>query len=224
MKTRAFTLIELLIVVAIIAILAAIAVPNFLEAQTRSKVSRSRADIRTLATAIESYIVDHNGGPSDRGNNHPGRPYDVWGDGAYNFNAQPQGNFTIGFDLTTPIAYLSAVGALTDTMRINKPAGAATGREYYQFYNPMHRQKVLGTSFATPINRWGNWIIMGAGPDKFVNNAPRPPHQDYNNAVTIPRGVPYDPTNGTVSNGDIYRSHKFSEGGWVNPGPTIAGD
>jgi len=44
-RLPAFTLIELLIVVAIIAILSAIAVPNFLEAQTRSKVSRTQADM-----------------------------------------------------------------------------------------------------------------------------------------------------------------------------------
>ena len=56
--TQGFTLIELLIVVAIIAILAAIAVPNFLEAQTRAKVSRSKADLRTLATGVESYALD----------------------------------------------------------------------------------------------------------------------------------------------------------------------
>ena len=58
-----FTLIELLIVVAIISILAAIAVPNFLEAQTRSKVSRFMADIRSAATAVESYMIDHNAYP-----------------------------------------------------------------------------------------------------------------------------------------------------------------
>ena len=59
-KQVGFTLIELLIVVAIIAILAAIAVPNFLEAQIRAKVSRAYSDMRSLATAIESYCVDTN--------------------------------------------------------------------------------------------------------------------------------------------------------------------
>ncbi len=55
MNKTAFTLIELLIVVAIIAILAAIAVPNFLEAQVRSKVARCETDMRSIDVALEAY-------------------------------------------------------------------------------------------------------------------------------------------------------------------------
>jgi type II secretory pathway pseudopilin PulG len=51
----------------VVAVLAAIAVPNFLEAQTRAKVSRVRSDLRTMATAIESYYVDYvTYAPTDR--------------------------------------------------------------------------------------------------------------------------------------------------------------
>lgn len=57
---RAFTLIELLIVVAIIGILAAIAVPNFLNAQTRAKVARVYGDIKAQGTALEQYRLDNN--------------------------------------------------------------------------------------------------------------------------------------------------------------------
>lgn len=62
-RGKAFTLIELLIVVAIIGILAAIAVPNFLQAQLRAKVARVYADLRSMKTAIEMYHMDHNGYP-----------------------------------------------------------------------------------------------------------------------------------------------------------------
>src|SRR6187402_1261155 len=91
---NAFTLIELLIVVAIIAILAAIAVPNFLEAQTRAKVSRCAADMRSLKTGLESYIVDTN--------KYPETDY-----GAGVFPPEPAG---AGMDrLSTPIAYMSSI-------------------------------------------------------------------------------------------------------------------
>ncbi|MGI6458320.1 MAG: prepilin-type N-terminal cleavage/methylation domain-containing protein [bacterium] len=52
----AFTLIELLIVVAIIGILAAIAVPNFLNAQIRAKVSKTESEMRSFVTAQEMYF------------------------------------------------------------------------------------------------------------------------------------------------------------------------
>ena len=67
-------------------------------------------------------------------------------------------------------------------------------------------------SYATQIDRNGFWILMGAGPDRYVNNRPAV-NGDFSNATSIPRGVAYDPTNGTMSNGDIYHSAKFGGSG-----------
>jgi general secretion pathway protein G len=52
-------LIELLIVVAIIGIIAAIAIPNLLSAINRGRQKRTMSDMRTMGTAIEAYAVDH---------------------------------------------------------------------------------------------------------------------------------------------------------------------
>ncbi|MHB8107578.1 MAG: type II secretion system protein [Candidatus Cryosericum sp.] len=58
MKRRGFTLIELMVVIAIIIILAAIAIPNYLNMTKRAKNSRLSADMATLATALETYKTD----------------------------------------------------------------------------------------------------------------------------------------------------------------------
>lgn len=58
MKRKGFTLIELMVVIAIIIILAAIAIPNYLNMTKRAKNSRLASDMATLATALETYKTD----------------------------------------------------------------------------------------------------------------------------------------------------------------------
>jgi len=57
-----FTLVEIMIVVAIIALLAAIAVPGFLRARKRSEASRILNDLRLIDSAVDQYAVENNKG------------------------------------------------------------------------------------------------------------------------------------------------------------------
>jgi type IV pilus assembly protein PilA len=61
MKNRGFTLIELMIVVVIIGILAAIAIPNFISMQDRAKESAVKSNVHTIQLSMEDYCVQNNG-------------------------------------------------------------------------------------------------------------------------------------------------------------------
>ena len=59
-RRRGFTLVEIMIVVAIIALLAAIAVPNFLRARTRSQAAKIMEDLRQIDNATDMYATENN--------------------------------------------------------------------------------------------------------------------------------------------------------------------
>lgn len=60
-KRKGFTLIELMIVIAIIAVLAAVLVPNFMRAREASRLTACKSNLKNLSTAIETYSNDFNG-------------------------------------------------------------------------------------------------------------------------------------------------------------------
>jgi len=219
---KAFTLIELLIVVAIIAILAAIAVPNFLEAQTRSKVSRVRADLRTYATAMESYVVDYNNYPISSTFGIPGRAQE-----------NPNG-YPILEVLSTPIAYLSN-GILPSPFGSGKRISSATAQGLWtanildnNVNDPVYRSYIYQSGNSAGRVAWpGNaqvqvnltpsaseaggaktWFLKSPGPTEIYYNLAGILINQANpgNALEHTLGMMYDPTNGTISDGAIWRA------------------
>lgn len=205
LPTEGFTLIELLIVVAIIAILAAIALPNFLEAQTRAKVARVKSDMRTAATALESFRVDNNGYPRMH----------VW-------NA-PSARITYLYlppTLTSPVAYLSSRMGLVDIFkpprRFPRSQTGSTDPFFLDYLNYINTKQFDETPFTDlpyppnpHANYAGQWEIWSWGPDRKPNEGVL--IEDARVTYTL-----YDPTNGTVSSGDIRRTQLEVEGAGRN--------
>ena len=68
MKVKGFTLVEIMIVVAIIALLAAIAIPNLLRARLNANEARAKASLHGLITAVESYAAQEGDYPASETN------------------------------------------------------------------------------------------------------------------------------------------------------------
>lgn len=212
---QGFTLIELLIVVAIIAILAAIAVPNFLEAQVRSKVARAKSDMRTLATAVESYRVDNNNVPP----------------GYYQTNFDAPAVMSVGQRWsfwTSPIAYMSSIPEDPFTAkgrvgRVGTNPNVPQSEKRYIFTNTdqhrVDRVVINNPNLKLAKSRGVDWILYSWGPSRrqvardgygvdillgtaHIDNGP--------GSATYPN-IFYDPSNGTVSYGWIIRSNKGIE-------------
>lgn len=244
---RSFTLLELLIVVAIISILAAIAIPNFMEAQTRAKVARVKAEMRNLETAVMLYHCDWNAYPAMVKLDHV--PVYYRDCGYCNFlcyDSDP--NETYGVQtcpncLTTPVAYLAAppprdpfIGTMrlwdTDKDQMFYPGTRDRRNCSYYFYNfkGAARWAVPLTATETwpyapaplrlngptgPVYRC-DWAMLSPGPDRtFTVVTPDGEHYASFQYLATQRewlamkaGIHsiYDPSNGTVSGGDIWRT------------------
>ena len=73
-KRAGFTLVEIMIVVAIIALLAAIAVPGFLRARKRSQASKVLNDLRLISSAMDQYAIETNEEDRRSGRRRPTGP------------------------------------------------------------------------------------------------------------------------------------------------------
>lgn len=203
-RSGGFTLIELLIVVAIIAILAAIAVPNFLEAQVRSKVSRTKADLRSLATALEAYYVDNNAYPVNNQLRNVIPNWESWPQGIHYRAIRGYRVDQCFAQMTTPIAYISSTEAFADTFNHGtNPDTGGTRPDFFGYYYRYHPEGTFNSRYMWllgsfgPNNTWNPDIASAAALRNQVN-PPRPFDPIY--VMT-----PYDPTNGTVSDGNIGR-------------------
>lgn len=193
-------MIELLVVVAILGVLAAIAIHNLQLARIRAAVGRAAEEQRMLAMTLETYRLDNEGYPRSV----------IPGVHAFNLAAR----FAA---LTSPVAYLGTPPNDVFPRRLDngytkhKIDQAPGGRAY------VYGRADAALSRGSYKFHAGEEFIMlaSAGPDKILRQIyyypPSTTQRTANCPVCDPVIAPqaqvviYDPSNGTISNGDIYR-------------------
>lgn len=192
MRSRAFTLIELLIVVAIIGILAAIAVPNFMNARMRATIARIQGDHRAIATAVESYRVDRGAYPAP----------ELASDDSGNLTTWP---YYVPDLLVKPVSYLHDSRLYDPLGRPLEGLPRLVSRYRFKVFSAQTRQNLPGKD--SPGNRearkvHGEFMIASHGPNRWLDLP-----QGFSDGANLTDWfwLPYDATNGLLSPGDVLR-------------------
>lgn len=217
---RGFSLVELMIVVALLILLATIAIPNLTEAQLKARRAKAEAELNELSKAIEAYFLDYRVYPatdhSDASRGGAGANVGLT-DASKEFLARPTfRNRAASTDplamLTTPVAYMPAYP---------NDVFASSNSATFSYSTP--DEFTLGQSITE--KGWIAWSVGPGGGDNIDNGGgysgtiglvnvgvagqTRVDPAFYNPRSYIPSpslvNATYDPTNGTRSFGAIYK-------------------
>lgn len=126
-RRKGFTLIELIIVIAVISILIGIALPRFRGMREEGLIAQAKGELRTLQTAVESYYI-HNGSlpstfpndlesanPNIIGTTAPTDPFTSGSDYGWATNGNYYVIYSVGSGATAGSASVTAAGVASDT-------------------------------------------------------------------------------------------------------------
>lgn len=178
-RVRAFTMIELLVVVAVIATLSAIAIPTFLRAQTKAQIASSHQDLVVLQESLMIRSLDN-----PTAINRHADPLQAW-------LGTSSGDCAAYMVLTTPINFIGNIRDVEDIF-FRSPEALGFPQYYplgecYSFYSPKEEQLASAS--------------VGRGPDSFYQQQMVFPF--IHRGLSINRSWMYDPTNGLHSIGDL---------------------
>lgn len=183
-----FTIVELLIVVSIIVILAAIVTENVLAAQIRAKIARCHSDLRTLSIGIEIYHTDNHQYPRMA-------HWKFYGDPNFDIVDGEKASGIMSKALSTPIAYVTQAQIMDPFMATDRVAPIDERMYTYQVIGVYSSRNPKSKFWGPAGDFFGGWRLIAVGPDRLFD------HGFVNSGQ-----LPYDPTNGIISFGNLWRS------------------
>lgn len=196
---RGFTLIELLTVVAVIGILAAIAIPNFMNAMVKAKIAKTYTNFHTLQNALHCFKMDHEAFINSNA------IWDIGRKDGWEF-----------IRLTTPISYLKSIHAAIDDFS-SEEDGTINRNQFYDYLSPIEiagrPNSNVQLIFVAQSKPGDSFLLTSLGPNQkknyhvLINLSPTTTNYNLPIFFSINDDM-YSITNGILSRGDIIATHK----------------